>query len=148
VFKVKAVHKHYRHLHCFLILYSFSLVLQPSAAMAPSFTRLLEHTQRCATVGRTPLGRVMSSSQCCIVLPACIVLLFYCNQLIDLYRHMLIFCWCNCRVYIMQVRRVVLRIRCMHMLLMLSFSLGGFFFFFCSCRAGEFPHCNALQPIV
>jgi hypothetical protein len=33
----------------------FSLTLQPSAAMASSFTRFLDHTQRRATVGRTPL---------------------------------------------------------------------------------------------
>jgi hypothetical protein len=47
---------------------------------------------------------------CCIVLPACIVLLFHCNHLIDLYCHMLIFYSCNSRVYGMQVRRPVLRI--------------------------------------
>jgi hypothetical protein len=30
----------------------------------------------------------LSVLTCCIVIPACIVLLFYCNHLIDLYRHM------------------------------------------------------------
>jgi hypothetical protein len=37
-------------------------------------------------------------AHCCMVIPACIVLLFYCNHLIDLYRHMVISYMCNFRV--------------------------------------------------
>jgi hypothetical protein len=47
---------------------------------------------------------------CCIVLPACIGLLFYCNHSIYLYRRVLIFCSCNSRVYVTPVKRPVLRI--------------------------------------
>jgi hypothetical protein len=53
------------------------------------------------------------------------VLLLYCDNLTDLYRRMLISYLCNCRVYITQVRRLIQRIRCTHMALMLSFSFGG-----------------------
>jgi hypothetical protein len=46
---------------------SFFLQELPSVSarfvMASSFTRFLYHTQRRGTVGRTPLGRVISSSQ-------------------------------------------------------------------------------------
>jgi hypothetical protein len=35
---------------------------------------------------------------CCMVIPACIVLLFYCIHLIELYRQMVISYMCNCRV--------------------------------------------------
>jgi hypothetical protein len=47
---------------------------------------------------------------CCIVIPACTVLLFYCKCLIDLYRRMVTSYLCNCRVYFTQVKRLVLRI--------------------------------------
>jgi hypothetical protein len=51
---------------------------------------------------------------CCIVIPACIILLFYCNNFIGLYCHMVILYSCNSRVYVTQVRRLVLRILYAH----------------------------------
>src|SRR5215471_5020976 len=53
-------------LKCLAKYYLFIYFLwhcSPARAMASSTTRFLDHTQRCATVGRTPLGRVISSSQ-------------------------------------------------------------------------------------
>jgi hypothetical protein len=43
--------------------YGLLWLCSPARAMASSFTRFLVHTQRRATVGRTSLGRVISSSQ-------------------------------------------------------------------------------------
>jgi hypothetical protein len=41
----------------------FLWLCRPARAMASSFHEVFDHTQRRATVGRTPLGRVTSSSQ-------------------------------------------------------------------------------------
>jgi hypothetical protein len=50
--------------HCLINTYYYLLCLcSLSWAMASSFTRFLDHTKRRTTVGRIPLGRVISSSQ-------------------------------------------------------------------------------------
>jgi hypothetical protein len=48
--------------------------------------------------------------QCCIIIPARIVLVFYCNNLIDLYRHAVISYLCNSRFFVTQAKGLVLTI--------------------------------------
>jgi hypothetical protein len=47
----------------FVLLFVCLWRYSPQWARASSFVRFLDHTQRRTTVGRTPLGRVISSSQ-------------------------------------------------------------------------------------
>jgi hypothetical protein len=47
----------------YVLYYYYYYLWLCSPARAMAFTRFLDHTQRRATVGRTPLGRVISSSQ-------------------------------------------------------------------------------------
>jgi hypothetical protein len=53
----------YIFLNLYIYYYYFLWHCSPTRAMASSSTRFLDHTQRRATVGRTPVGRVISSSQ-------------------------------------------------------------------------------------
>jgi hypothetical protein len=46
-----------------IILYYYLLICSPARAVVSSSTRFLDHIQRRATVGRTSVGRVISSSQ-------------------------------------------------------------------------------------
>jgi hypothetical protein len=48
---------------CEILMHYVFFFFSPTRAMASSFTRFLDHTQRRATVGRTPLERAISSSQ-------------------------------------------------------------------------------------
>jgi hypothetical protein len=48
---------------CYTLFIYFLWQCSPERAMASSSMRFLDHTQRRATVGRTSLGRVISSSQ-------------------------------------------------------------------------------------
>jgi hypothetical protein len=54
-------------------------------------------------------------THCCIVMPARTLLLFYRNHFIDLYCHLFIPSYsCNSRVYVTQVKGIVLRILYTH----------------------------------
>jgi hypothetical protein len=51
-----------KFIYSFILIY-FLWLCSPARAMASSFTRFLKHTQRRTTVGKSPLGPVISSSQ-------------------------------------------------------------------------------------
>jgi hypothetical protein len=87
---------------------------------------LFHTTHRVATQGQI-LSYILQNikNNFWILLPTCILLVSHCHNLIDLYRHPVIFYLCNCTVYITQVRRLVQRIHCSHTLFVFSFPFGG-----------------------